>query len=93
MNNYNEYKNYMNKRYEIFGGNICMGVEYKPEDFFKGKMNRETVNNFISNMDLSEPMIDHFRNAMRDSLLYKWDRETRIALLIAIEDAYGDKTK
>jgi hypothetical protein len=44
-------------------------------------------------MDLSEPMIDHFRNAMRDSLLYKWDRETRIALLIAIEDAYGDKTK
>jgi hypothetical protein len=54
-------------------------------------MKTAAVQNFLGSIDLQAPMIVHFKNAMRDALAYKWDRETRLAILQGIEDAYNKK--
>jgi len=46
------------------------------------------IDNFLSSIDTSMPMIDHFRNAMRDAILYKWNSATVVAIMAGIEDAY-----
>ena len=46
------------------------------------------VENFLGSLDMEIPMIDHFRNAMRDAMLYKWSSAIVIAIMAGIEDAY-----
>jgi hypothetical protein len=51
----------------------------------------EAVNNFLSSLDMDMPMVDHFRNCMRDAMLYKWRSAIVIAIMTGIEDAYRKK--
>lgn len=51
------------------------------------------IENFLSSMDMSLSMVDHFRNAMRDALTYKWDSDTVVSIMASIEDAYNKKGK
>lgn len=50
--------------------------------------NQAEINNFFYSLDLSMPMVHHFRNAMRDARLYKWNSATVIAIMMRIEQAY-----
>jgi hypothetical protein len=53
--------------------------------------NMKAIENFIGSIDTTLPMIDHFRNAMRDALIYKWNSATRQSILLEIEDRYIKK--
>lgn len=52
-------------------------------------MKDHVVDNFISTLDMSLPMIAHFQNAMRDAMIYKWPSNVLIAIMSGIEDAYN----
>ncbi len=54
-------------------------------------MKTTAAENFLSSMDMSLKMVDHFRNALRDAFNYKWESETLIAVMSGIEDAYKEK--
>ena len=56
-------------------------------------MKTAAVQNFLGSIDLQAPIVEHFRNAMRDALSYKWDQETRLAILQGIEEAYNKKNE
>ncbi len=46
------------------------------------------IQNFLGILDMEMPMVDHFRNCMRDAMLYKWSSAIVIAIMAGIEDAY-----
>lgn len=52
---------------------------------------QQITQNFLNTMDLSMPIIDHFRNAMRDAIIYKWPTKLLIDIMSGIEDAYQNK--
>ena len=54
----------------------------------ENQQQQTVVQNFLGSLDLKMPMIDHFRNAMRDAFSYKWESATLIAIMAGIEDAY-----
>ena len=51
------------------------------------------VQNFLASLDMEMPMVDHFRNAMRDARIYKWSSSMVIKIMAGIEDAYKKKEK
>lgn len=55
-------------------------------------MNQQAVNNFLSSLDLSLPLIAHYKNCMKDARSYKWDSKTLIAIMVGIEQRY-EKTR
>jgi hypothetical protein len=55
------------------------------------KKQQQVIDNFLSTLDTTLPIVDHFRNALRDALLYKWNSEIKVAIMTGIEDAYEVK--
>jgi|GEM_PF-4732836 len=50
-----------------------------------------TVSKFLSSLDTDIPMIEHFRNVMRDAMHYKWSSSIVVSIMIGVEDAYKKK--
>ena len=50
--------------------------------------NEKAINNFLSTLDLSLPIGYHFKNAMRDAIVYKWNSATVVAIMKEVEDRY-----
>lgn len=51
------------------------------------------VENFIASLDTTIPMVYHFKNCMRDAMLYKWKSSVVVAIMSGIEEAYKKKEK
>lgn len=51
------------------------------------------IQNFLSSLDMNMQMVDHFKNCMRDAMLYKWNSSIVIAIMTGIEDAYKKQNK
>ena len=58
-------------------------------------MNKDqtAIDNFLGSLDMNMPMIDHFRNCMRDALIYKWNSAVVILIMAGIENAYRKHKK
>lgn len=52
-------------------------------------MNETAINNFLSSLDMSLPMIAHYKNCMMDAKLYKWNSKTVVAIMLGIEQRYS----
>jgi hypothetical protein len=55
------------------------------------KQQQMAVENFLNSLNMEMPMINHFRNAMRDAILYEWGSSVVVAIMSGIEDAYKSK--
>ena len=57
----------------------------------KKQHQHKIAENFLSLMDLSEPMLNNFRRAMNDAIANKWKSSTVRLIMIGIENAYKNK--
>lgn len=57
----------------------------------QNKVRTKAVENFLSSLDLSLDIADHFQNCLDDALSYAWNKETIHEIMKGIEDAYKPK--
>ncbi len=51
-------------------------------------INENAVNNFMTSLDTTLPIVFHFKNCLRDAKAYKWSSATVVKIFEDLEDCY-----